>query len=574
MIRIVTVQEMQAIETAADAAGVSYGQMMENAGRAIADRVKQIIEELEIADARVAVLVGPGNNGGDGLVTARLIAGETNASVQIFLTRPRDDENLTKAKAAHTLIIDAETDAQRGYRVLRTMVANADVVIDALLGTGTTLPIRGEVETVLRQVHQALSDREADRPAPRLVSPSRPAVRRRSGPVIVAVDVPTGLDSDTGALDDNTLTAHETITFEAAKPGLVTPGAADAIGVLHVAALGLPDRLPARDDVRRTLIDAAVVRRRLPKRPASANKGTFGKALIVAGSANYTGAPALAGQSAYAVGTGLVSIAAPSTIIPIVGVQQLETTYLLLPHDLGALNAEAASIVRSEMKNYSTLLVGPGLGQDEVTGAFIEALFGKAGARGGRKIGFVPSSEEVTQASADEWLPPLVVDADGLNLLAKMESWWTLLPPRTILTPHPGEMARLAKIEAEGDRKPTEVVIANRLTLAADKAAAWKCVVVLKSAFTVIADPDGRLAVVPFATPALARAGTGDVLAGAITGLLAQGLDPFDAAVAAAYLHGYAGELAAEAVGTTASIVASDVIAALPRAIATVEASV
>src|SRR5262249_39438984 len=191
-----------------------------------------------------------------------------------------------------------------------------------------------------------------------------------------------------------------------------------------------------------------------------------------------------------------------------------------------------------------------------------------------RPLGFAPTASQPLEKEAEDApLPPLVVDADGLNLLATMDEWWTRLPARTILTPHPGEMARLAKLEAEGDRKPTGIVQSDRLGLATNSAAKWTCVVVLKGAHTVIADPDGRIAVMPFANAALARAGTGDVLAGAIVGCLAQGLDPFDAAVAAAYIHGYAGELAADFIGTKASVLASDVLAELGDAITSIEAA-
>ena len=170
-------------------------------------------------------------------------------------------------------------------------------------------------------------------------------------------------------------------------------------------------------------------------------------------------------------------------------------------------------------------------------------------------------------------MPPLVVDADGLNLLATMDEWWTRLPARTVLTPHPGEMARLTKIEDSGDQRAVDKIQSRRLDIAAESAAQWNCIVVLKGAHTVVADPDGRVAVMPFANAALARAGTGDVLAGAIVGYLAQKLDPFDAAIAAAYIHGYAGELAAQYVGTKASVLASDVIDALPDSISMVESS-
>src|SRR5947207_5557978 len=175
IIKIATIEEMRAIEAAADKAGISYAQMMDNAGRAVANRVKQILEEFP--EPRVAVLVGPGNNCGDGLVAGRLIAEETKATVTFFLVQPREDndENFAKVRAANLLVVDAPTDSEQGYRVLRTMIANADVIVDALLGTGSRLPIKGDLEKILRQVHKALADRAADRPHPGYTTPERPA---------------------------------------------------------------------------------------------------------------------------------------------------------------------------------------------------------------------------------------------------------------------------------------------------------------------------------------------------------------------------------------------------------------
>jgi len=576
MIKIVTVDEMRAIETAADKAGVSYAQMMDTAGRAVADRAKQILAEYP--EPRVAVLIGPGNNGGDGLVAGRLIAEETRATVTFFLVELRgdDDENFAKVKAANLLIADSASDTSHGYRVLRTMIANADLIIDALLGTGTKLPIKGEVQKVLQQVHQALADRKADHVPPAFTSPVRPAASTHHAPVVMAVDMPTGLNADTGELDKSALYADETITFEAAKPGHVTFVGADAVGTLYVAPLGLPDKLKPRDNIQRTLVEASTVSALLPQRPANANKGTFGKALIVAGSLNYIGAPALAAQAAYRVGAGLVTVAAPQPVIPILAAQLVEATWILLPHDMGVINAYANKFIREEMPSYSAMLIGPGLGTEDVTKEFLETLLvqNASTAKTGRRMGFAHASAGIEEAEPEEHpLPPLVIDADALNLLATLDEWWTRLPARTILTPHPGEMARLLKIEDKGDQRAVDEVQSRRLELAADSAAKWNCVVVLKGAHTVIADPDGRLAVIPFANAALARAGTGDVLAGAIVGYLAQGLDPFDAAITAAYIHGYAGDVAEKFVGAKASVLASDVVMSLADAISTIEAS-
>ncbi|MEP0763897.1 MAG: NAD(P)H-hydrate dehydratase, partial [Chloroflexota bacterium] len=316
------------------------------------------------------------------------------------------------------------------------------------------------------------------------------------------------------------------------------------------------------DEIALTLVDAAEVRARLPQRPRDSHKGTFGKAMVVAGSLNYTGAAYLAAAAAYRAGAGLVTVGAPQIIVPVLAGMLPEATWLLLPHDLGVINEAAVKVLRTELAGYSALLLGPGFGREDVTGEFLrELLRPQEEVRHSRAIGFVPNEPAGETARPATDLPPLVIDADGLNLLAAMDDWPRLLPPGTILTPHPGEFARLARLERED-------VQANRIPLAQAKAAEWNCVVVLKGAFTVVAAPDGRTAVEPFATSALASAGTGDVLAGAIAGLLAQGLAPFDAALCAGWLHGMAGVRAAGLLETAISVTAGDVLELLPDALA------
>ena len=564
MPKIVTTDQMRAVERAADAQGHSYAAMMERAGRAVAERVKQLLAGSE--QPRVAVIVGPGNNGGDGLVAARILAQELEgASVGAFLLKLRgdDDEVFVRARDAGVFIASADDDKAAGYRVLQNLVANADVLIDALFGTSLRLPIKGDAAKVLQAAHKAITLRRAERPAPPYTTPADPDLTAPDdGPIIVAVDCPSGLDCDTGALDKLTLPAHETITFAAAKPGLLTFPGAEAVGTLHIADIGLPSRLPELDEIALTLVDAAEVRARLPQRPRDSHKGTFGKAMVVAGSLNYTGAAYLAAAAAYRAGAGLVTVGAPQIIVPVLAGMLPEATWLLLPHDLGVINEAAVKVLRTELAGYSALLLGPGFGREDVTGEFLrELLRPQEEVRHSRAIGFVPNEPAGETARPATDLPPLVIDADGLNLLAAMDDWPRLLPPGTILTPHPGEFARLARLERED-------VQANRIPLAQAKAAEWNCVVVLKGAFTVVAAPDGRTAVEPFATSALASAGTGDVLAGAIAGLLAQGLAPFDAALCAGWLHGMAGVRAAELLETAISVTAGDVLELLPDALA------
>jgi hydroxyethylthiazole kinase-like uncharacterized protein yjeF len=282
----------------------------------------------------------------------------------------------------------------------------------------------------------------------------------------------------------------------------------------------------------------------------------------VAGSVNYPGAAVLAGEAAYRVGAGLVTLAVPSVIQAMLAPQLPEATWLLLPHEMGAISEDAASVLEPELAKTQALLLGPGFGQDPSTLPFVVRLLRGNGGRAG--MGFVHSGGggKLTRAS----LPRCVVDADGLRLLAGIERWWELLPERSILTPHPGEMAVLTQVGKDEIQR-------DRVGAARKAAAEWKQVVVLKGAHTVVADPAGRSAILPFATPALARAGTGDVLAGAIVGLIAQGMDTWQAAVLGAFLHGRAGELAAEMQEDEAAVMAGDVLACLAGALAELRTS-
>jgi ADP-dependent NAD(P)H-hydrate dehydratase / NAD(P)H-hydrate epimerase len=566
MPKIVTVDEMRAIEQASDDAGHSYAAMMALAGRAVAEQVKHHL--LDIREPQIVILVGPGNNGGDGLVAGRLLAEEiAEAAVGAFMLKPRsdDDEEFAAATEAGVTIATLDDDSTG---TLHEWLQHADVVVDAVFGTSLHLPVKGAAADLLATANEALATRRAIQPILPYTTPADPTVSAvHSPPVVVAVDCPSGLDCDTGAVDDNTIPADDTVTFAAAKPGLLTFPGASVTGRLHIGDIGLP-ALPELDEIPRVLADASITSRLLPERPRDSHKGTFGKAMIVAGSLNYTGAAYLAAAAAYRVGAGLVTGAAPQIIVPILAGMLPEATWLLLPHDMGVLNEGAVRVLRKEITDYDALLLGPGFGREDVTAEFIrELLQPQEEIRHSRAIGFVqdmPANQAPSNTPPD--LPPLVIDADALNLMAGMDDWTTLIPRGAILTPHPGELARLTGLDA-GE------VQANRVALAQEKAAAWDCTLVLKGAFTVIAASDGLTTVLPFASSALASAGTGDVLAGAITGLLAQGLAPYHAAVAGGWLHGLAGIRATELLDTAASVVAGDVLELLPDAYAVAEAT-
>lgn len=513
-IKIVSVAEMQAIEAAADAVGHSYDAMMQYAGRSATDF---ILSQYGYSQ-HYLILVGPGNNGGDGLVVARnLRQHDETLDVVCYLLKPREDQAFQDAVAVGVEIILADDDA--GFSQLQNQLALTDVLVDGLFGTGISLPLRDNAKALLDVVR---ATQNGEKTYQHLMPMSESVLPF----YVVALDCPSGLDCETGAVDESTIRADQTITFAAIKQGQLALPGFDYLGEIIIGDIGLPSPLPAIDDIQ---LSVTSIVGRLPARHNDSHKGTFGKALIVAGSSEYIGAAYLSGAAAYRVGAGLVTIGAPDSIIPTLAAMLPEATWFPLPR----LITEVDSLDGKLQEGYRSLLIGPGLGQGKNTQQFLDT--------------FLDNDEEIE-------LPPIVIDADGLNLLAKVDRWAEKLPANTILTPHPAEFARLAEIS-------TADVQSDRLGHARRCAEKWGCIVVLKGAFTVVAAPDGKAWINPFANNALATAGTGDVLAGAIVGLLAQGLLPIDAAIAGVFVHAEAASY------HSPGMVASDLLPALSRVI-------
>ena len=511
--KIVTSAEMRDMEQRCEEEGVSTTQLMENAGLAVAEELRRW--RRGVAGSHIAVLVGPGNNGGDGLVMARHLH-DWGANVYVYLCAPRaeSDPNLR-------LLLARDLQPELGYedpdlKGLRNILSTAEVVVDAILGTGRARPIEGLLKNILGTVREA---KEAS---------------SRMG--IVALDLPSGLDADTGQLDPACLKADITTTLGYPKVGLFSFPGAQMVGELVVADIGIPTHLG--EVISLELMTRSWVRSLLPSRPYDAHKGTFGRALVVAGSIRYIGAAYLACQGAARVGTGLVTLACPRSLQPILASKLTEATYLPLPEvEVGVPSADAVGEIESQFQQCQALLVGCGLGQESSTRELVQQLLLKGG----------------------HTSPPIIVDADGLNALAQYPKWWEKLSDDSVLTPHPGEMARLMGVS-------TGEVQEDRLKVARSAAERWGKLVVLKGAHTVVARPDGRAKLSPFANSGLASAGTGDVLSGAIAGLLAQGLSPWEAATCGVYLHGMAGEMARTEVGE-AGLLASDLLPLLPKVI-------
>lgn len=534
--KLVTVAEMRAIEQEADANGLTYAQMMENAGRGLADEILMLAYG-ETDDREVLALVGSGNNGGDALVAlTHLAADGWHARAYLVKRKAEGDALIERFKKEGGEVLSAEKDA--GFTQLAAFIETADVVVDGVLGTGTKLPLKDDVARVLEAANVAIS------------ALSWP-------PYVVAVDCPSGVDCDSGLAAPETVPASLTVCMAAVKPGLLKFPAFELVGELRVVDIGLSDDIKSWEKVNHFVADDELVEELLPVRPADAHKGTFGTLLVLAGSTSYTGAALLAGKSAYRSGAGLVQMAVPGPVYTALAGHFLEATWIQLPHQMGFIAETAADVLAKNFERASALLLGPGLGTEDATKSLLETVLkGKLNAgKSSVRIGFVHAESEMKEGKT-VILPPMVVDADGLKLIAKIDGWAKLLPAGAVLTPHPGEMAVLTGLEKDA-------IQADRLNIALKYAAEWGHVVVLKGAFTVVAAPDGRSATIPVATPALARAGTGDVLAGIIGGLRAQGVEAYDAAVAGAWLHAQAGLYAAEKVGSDASVLAGDVMDAI-----------
>jgi ADP-dependent NAD(P)H-hydrate dehydratase / NAD(P)H-hydrate epimerase len=491
--RLVTTAEMRALEQGSVQAGVSLDQLMDNAGLALAERVQALNHS---RPGSVLVLVGPGNNGGDGLVCAQhLLAWGWRTYLHLVPQPPRDPQRMARLSVGP---VPEEP---------------VDVVVDALLGTGSSRPMEGALAEAVDAVRA-----------------------RQSAARVVAVDVPSGVNSDTGAADPKTLRAAMTVTLGLAKVGLFQYPARELAGDVVVAGIGIPPAL--HGGVRTWLSDAALARRFLPERPVSGHKGTFGKLLVVAGCASYAGAPYLTSVAAARAGAGLLRIATARSVHPIVASKFTEATFAVLPEtEGGAISQQALPRLKELLReDFDCLLIGPGLSQDWETRLLVEELL----------LGGVQ-------------LPPrVVIDADGLNNIAIRPDWPERLPRGCVLTPHPAEFGRLANLSIHE-------VLANRFELAREKARQWGQVVVAKGANTIIAAPDGRVVIDPGASPLIGTAGTGDVLAGTIAGLLTQGAPAWEGAVAATRVCSLAAARLAPELGR-AGMLASDLHDQIPRA--------
>jgi ADP-dependent NAD(P)H-hydrate dehydratase / NAD(P)H-hydrate epimerase len=507
MLPVLTAAEMrEADRRTIEEVGLPGAVLMENAGAAVA----AVVDRRFPGARRPLILCGKGNNGGDGFVIARRLLPRDPITILLGQrSEVRGDARvhlgvLERSGGVVQEVIDASA-----WGTVLSQATASEVVVDALLGTGLRQQPSGLAAQAIADLGTWASGR---------------------GTPVVAVDIPSGLPSDSGEVPWPTVDATVTVTFAAPKYGHVLPPACDRVGELVVVDIGIPAAV-LRPQL--WLLEAADLRTVYPPRPAAAHKGTFGHVLVVAGSVGKSGAAVLAASAALRAGAGLVTVAIAEPALPLVAQARAELMTEPLPVSAsGALDREAVTRALALAKERDAVVLGPGLGQQASTQEFVR--------------------EFVRRCPA-----PLVVDADGLNALAGTKGQVERLrrEAHTVLTPHPGEMARLSG-------SGTAEVQRRRLEAARALALETGSVVVLKGQRTIVAAADGRAAVNPTGNPGLATGGTGDVLAGIVGALLARGTEPWPAACAAVFLQGAAGDRARDRHGEE-SMLAGDVVDAL-----------
>ena len=508
--KLVTASEMRELDRRAiQEVGIPSLVLMENAGRTTYQILRREFPELA---GEVAVLAGRGNNGGDGFVVARYLAGD-GVPVVVFLLGQKEkvggDARVNLEILGHLGVGVVEVLTGDDLNPTLHRLARAGLIVDALLGTGLDKPVQGLMAALIEKVNH-------------LRAP------------VLAVDIPTGLSADTGEVLGVAIKAEVTVTYGWPKIGQVLPEGRDYVGRLYRVDLSIPPALAGK--VPTELAEGGEMRELLPARPFGSHKGTFGHLLVLAGSEGKTGAATLTSEGALRAGAGLVTLGIAESLNDILEVKITEAMTLPLPQASGAraLGKAALEPIFKFLDPKSTVAMGPGLGTH-------------------------PETQEMVRHLVKHLPQPLVVDADGVNAIAADPSCLPAPGPR-ILTPHPGEMARLV------GSSPQEVQ-ANRLEMAREAAARFQAILVLKGAQTLVAAPGGQVSLNPTGNPALASGGTGDVLTGLIGGFLAQGLSPWDAARLGVYLHGLAADFFAAQFGPR-SLIAGDLIAVFPEVVA------
>ena len=475
--------------------------MMENAGRAVSDVILDNHPQIN----NISVFCGGGNNGGDGFVIARhLISAGKNVTTYIL-------KNPSGYKGDAKTNFESLRKISKNIKKISSTFSNykkSDLIVDAIFGTGLSKTVKGAPAKIIEKINSLRTPK-------------------------ISVDIPSGLDSDSGRPLGIALKADATVTFILPKKGLVIYPGVEYTGKLFIADITTPKKL--EENINSELITFQTCKKMLKGRFGDSHKGTYGHTLIIAGSSGKTGAASLCAHSAVRSGSGLVTIGAPKSVIKSIEEKIVEPmSEELNDSGRGYLSSESINDALKIMKSKTSIAIGPGISTNKTTEKFLVSLLEKI------KV-------------------PVVLDADAINIIAGIKSILKKIKPAVILTPHPGEMARLAN-------KSTKEIQENRINHASGFAVKHKCFVVLKGARSVVATPGGEVYINPTGNPGMSTGGMGDVLAGVIAGLLSQKYSPAEACILGTFAHGLSGDIVTSKIGKS-GITATDVANSIPTAL-------
>lgn len=487
--------------------------LMENAGIRITEEILRLYPEIIAPKNRTAIFVGPGNNGGDGLVIARQL-NQKQAQLTVFIFGAEEKykgDAKTNLDAVSGLsiphkFIQSEEDLNQVIKEL----SGYTFIIDSIFGTG----LKGEPRGLMGQAIQAIN--------------------KEYNGTVIAVDIPSGLLSSLDGESQLILQCHTTITVGLPKIRMIDYPGKRYTGNLRIVDIGFPKELLEDSSIPYELVTKSTASNLIPPRPPNAHKGNFGHMLILGGSRNLGGAACMVGQSAIRSGVGLVSAASVQSVIDLIKVHSPEVMSISMPEtQVGNLSEQGWSVLHPQLERFNTIVIGPGMGREQSTFRLIKKVL-------------------------KEFTGKVLIDADGLNLLLEDLSMLQETDSQILLTPHIGEMARLA------NRTAAEI-IEKKMTISMDFAKKYNLLLILKSSVTLITTPEGRIYFNSTGNSGMATGGSGDVLSGLIGGLLSQGLNPVEAGVLGVYMHGYAGDLACEQYGAH-SMIPTDIIRCFPKA--------
>jgi len=513
--KVVTSQQMREIDRKAiEENNLSALALMENAGLEIFQSLKNIYTDLRLK--KIIIFSGSGNNGGDGFVVARQLY-DYGVKAKVFLLTPfnkikgESRENLNIIDKMEVELIEAETIK---LLEIQEAIQNSDLIIDAILGTG----LQGRVTGLKAKIINLINN---------------------SGKEVVSIDVPSGLNSDTGKIEGPCIKATHTITLALLKIGLLLFPGASYTGKITIKNIGMPPYLLKNNKIKNNIVTKEIVKSLLPFRGAYSHKGSFGKVFILAGSVGMTGAAYLASEAAMRSGTGIVVLGIPRSLNIIMEVKLTEViTIPLAETEKQSLGEEAEKTISKLINNYSVLGIGPGISRHTETKRLVRKIIEKTNI-------------------------PLVVDADAIYALSEDPAILGKMKAPLVITPHPGEMAKLIN-------KDIDFILNNQLDVAREIAQKYGIVVILKGARTIIANKEGEVYINVSDNSGMATGGSGDVLTGIICSLIAQGVDNFSAAITGVYIHSLAGNLARDIIGER-GMIAGDVLSQVPQAFLNLE---